>query len=320
MFDRLLSSGSIAGIAAVGHRVVHGGGEFTAPVRIDPAVVERLEGFTKLAPLHQEHNLAGIRAVTRREPGWPQIACFDTAFHASQPALQTTFAVPLAWRERGMRRYGFHGVSYEWIASQLPAELGEQADGRVIVAHLGNGASVCGMRERRSVRNSMGMTTVDGLVMGTRPGTLDAGAVLHAIEAFGLDSAQVGHALHHESGLLGLSGLSNDVRVLLASEDPRAGFALERFCERAAQEIAIAAVALGGIDALVFTAGIGENGPQIRAGIGQRLAWLGLQLDAARNAANERRIESSGASIAVRVIPTDEEAVIAAAVHAALAH
>ena len=316
VLGRLSGADGVESIDAVGHRVVHGGSEFTSPVRIDDAVMERLAAFSCLAPLHQEQNLAGIRAVARRRPGLPQIACFDTAFHASQPALQTTFAVPQAWRERGIRRYGFHGVSYEFIASQLPGELDERADGRVVVLHLGNGASVCGMRERRSVRNSMGMTTVDGLVMGTRCGTLDVGAALYAEQAFGLGAEQIRHVLNHESGLLGLSELSNDVRVLLESEDPRAAFALDLFCERAAQEIAITAVALQGLDAIVFTAGIGENGPQVRARIVERLGWLGLRLDADRNATNARRIEAGDSSAAIRVIPTDEEVVIAQAMRA----
>ena len=297
-------------LRAVGHRIVHGGGRFERPVRVDPAVLLALEAQVPLAPLHQPHNLAGVKAAAARAPGLPQIACFDTAFHASQPPLHTTYALPASMRERGVRRYGFHGLSYQSIADRLPALAGPVAEGRVIVAHLGNGASVCGMRERRSVRTSMGMTALDGLVMGTRPGSVDIGVALHAITALGMDADALSHALYDQSGLLGLSGISHDVRTLLASDDPRAAFALDVFCERAAQEIAATAVALGGCDLLVFTAGIGENSNEIRSRISARLAWIGVQIDDVANRAGAALISAASSAVAVRVIPTDEEGVI----------
>lgn len=303
-------------LRVVGHRIVHGGGHFERPILLTDQVVSVLEAQVPLAPLHQPHNLAGVRALALRAPQLPQVACFDTAFHATQPPLHTTYALPAEMRNQGVRRYGFHGLSYQSIADRLPGIAGGLAHGRVIVAHLGNGASVCGMRECRSVRTSMGMTALDGLVMGTRPGSVDIGVALHAITALGMDAEALSHALYDRSGLLGLSGLSHDVRTLLASQDPRAAFALEMFCERAAQEIAATAVALGGCELLVFTAGIGENSPQIRARICSRLEWMGLKLDGRANQVGEAVISDASSNIAVRVIPTDEESVM---VHACLA-
>jgi acetate kinase len=295
---------------AVGHRIVHGGGRFDRPVLIDAGVMSALEEHVPLAPLHQPHNLAGVRAVAARAPQLPQIACFDTAFHAAQSPLHTTFALPASMRKRGVRRYGFHGLSYQSIAEKLPALVGAQADGRVIVAHLGSGASVCGMIGRQSVRTSMGMTALDGLVMGTRPGSVDIGVALHALTALGMNVADLSHALYDHSGLLGLSEISADVRVLSASDDPRAALALEVFCERAAQEIAATAVSIGGLDLLVFTAGIGENSASIRERIVSRLAWLGLRLDPFANARHDAVISAADSSASVRVVPTDEQAVI----------
>jgi acetate kinase len=314
ILDWVRGEPALAALSAVGHRVVHGGGEFGEPVRVDDRILERLESFVSLAPLHQPHNLAAIRAVGSADAAIPQFACFDTAFHATMPALHRELPVPAAWRARGVRRYGFHGLSYEWVASRLPDELGEKAHGRVVVAHLGNGASVCGMTQLRSVRTSMGMTALDGLVMGTRPGALDVGVALFAMETMGLQPRELARALYNDCGLLGLSGVSNDVRTLLASDDPRCAFALDFFCERAAQEIAATAVALGGIDALVFTAGIGENSPPVRSSIVRRLAWLGLKLDPDRNAANSRELQASDSTIPIRIVATDEETVIASAV------
>lgn len=300
-------------LGAVGHRIVHGGGHFDRPVVIDEAVLRVLEEQVPLAPLHQPHNLAGVRAAAARSAGVPQIACFDTAFHANQPKLHTSFALPAAMREQGIRRYGFHGLSYQFIAERLAIEVGAPADGRVIVAHLGSGASVCGMLGRQSVRTSMGMTTLDGLVMGTRPGSVDIGVALYAITTLGMDTQSLAHALYDQSGLLGLSELSADVRTLLASDDPRAAFAIELFCERAAEEIAATAVALGGCEMVVFTAGIGENSPPVRSKIAKRLRWMGIELDDDANSRNQALISQSGSEIAVRVMATDEQAIIAAA-------
>ena len=297
-------------LKVAGHRIVHGGGRFERPALLDEAVLTALAGQVPLAPLHQPHNLAGVRALAARQPELAQIGCFDTAFHATQPALHTTYALPVEMRERGVRRYGFHGLSYQYIADRLPAVAGPLAEGRVIVAHLGNGASVCGMRQRRSVRSSMGMTALDGLVMGTRPGSVDIGVALHAITALGMDADALSHVLYDRSGLLGLSGISHDVRTLLASPDPRAAFAIELFCERAAQEIAATAVALGGCELLVFTAGIGENSPPVRTRIAERLAWMGVRLDEAANEKNAGLVSRPDSRVVVRVEPTDEESVI----------
>lgn len=302
--------------AVVGHRVVHGGGHFDRPVVVDEAVLHILEDQVPLAPLHQPHNVAGIRAVAARVPGVLQIACFDTAFHATQPPLHTTFALPAALRDRGVRRYGFHGLSYQFIANRLADEAGPLADGRVIVAHLGSGASVCGMLHRQSVRTSMGMTALDGLVMGTRPGNVDIGVALYALSTLGMDTDSLARILYEQSGLLGLSGLSADVRVLLASDHPQAALAIDLFCERAAQEIAATAVALGGCDLLVFTAGIGENSPAIRADIARRLGWMGVRLDEQANARNASQISGPGSLVAARVVATDEQIVIAEACRA----
>ena len=314
LLERLSEPASgMATPVVVGHRVVHGGGHFDRPVEVNETVLQTLEEQVPLAPLHQPHNVAGIRAVAAHVPGVRQIACFDTAFHATQPPLHTTFALPAAMRDRGVRRYGFHGLSYQFIADRLVDEIGSAADGRVIVAHLGSGASVCGMRHRQSVRTSMGMTALDGLVMGTRPGSVDIGVALYAMTTLGMDAASLARALYDQSGLLGLSGLSADVRILLASDRPQAALAIDMFCERAAQEIAATAVALGGCDLLVFTAGIGENSPAIRANIVRRLSWMGLQMDEAANARNAALISGPESLMAVRVLATDEQAVIAEA-------
>lgn len=298
-------------IDAIGHRIAHGGQALVQPVRIDAKVLGLIESLTPLAPLHQGFGIAGVRAMQSLAPRALQVACFDTSFHCTQPALHTTMPLPASWRERGARRYGFHGLSFESIVQQLPSLLGPAADARVIVAHLGSGASVCGMRERRSVRTSMGLSTLDGLVMSTRPGALDPGVVLYLQQQLHVDVDEVSRALHHDSGLLGLSGLSGDMRVLEASEDPRARFAIAMYCQRAAQEIAATAVAIGGCDAIVFTAGVGENSERVRREIVALLGWMGVRLDAALNRAHGPRVHAKDSSVGVWVVPTDEEQVIA---------
>jgi len=311
VLEKLRAEGLIDRVAAVGHRVVHGGSALVAPHRVDEPALALMESLAPLAPLHQPYCLAGIRAMSAIAPDVPQVACFDTAFHATQPSLHATMPLPVSWRDRGIRRYGFHGLSFEWIAQQLPALLGEGADGRVIVAHLGSGASVCGMLGRRSVRTTMGLSTLDGLVMSTRPGATDIGVALFALEQLGLDLATLSRGLYHESGLLGLSGISGDMRVLEASDDPRARFAIDVFCQRAAQEIAATAVALGGCDAIVFTAGIGEHSARARAAITALLGWMGARIDPAANAAHGPALHASDSAIGLWMVPTDEERVIA---------
>ncbi|MFG6416468.1 acetate/propionate family kinase [Roseateles sp. DC23W] len=271
------------------HRVVHGGPAFRAPVFVTPEVMAQLQALAPLAPLHQPFNLAGIAAADRLIAGVPDIACFDTAFHAGHGELQHTFALEVGLRERGVRRYGFHGLSYEWIACRLAAEHPALAAGRVVVAHLGNGASLCALQAGISVDTTMGMTALDGLPMGTRCGALDAGAVTYMIRALGMDVDEVEHALYERSGLQGLSGISNDVQTLLASEDPRAAFALTYFAHKVAQQVAQMAVSLGGLDGLVFTAGIGENAGSLRDAVLGRLEFLG-SFEALVIPANEERM------------------------------
>jgi acetate kinase len=298
-------------LARVGHRVVHGGTEFTAPVRIDDAVLARLEKLCPLAPLHQPHNLAGIRAVAAAQPGLPQVACFDTAFHRAHPELADWFALPRRFYDDGIRRYGFHGLSYEYIAQILPKVAPELKDARVVVAHLGNGASLCAMQAGRSIDSSMSFTALDGLPMGTRCGALDPGVVLHLIRAYGMDADAIEAMLYHECGLKGVSGISNDMRDLLASDDPRAAQAIELFVWHISRALGALAVTLGGLDALVFTAGIGERSPEIRKRVCARAGWLGIALDPAANQAGGPRISNAASKVAVFAIPTDEEQMIA---------
>ncbi|SDD61533.1 acetate/propionate family kinase [Belnapia rosea] len=295
---------------AIGHRVVHGGADYTAPVLADAAVLAALEALSPLAPLHQPHNLAPIRSILRRRPELPQVACFDTAFHATMPDLARRFAIPEALHARGIRRYGFHGLSYEYIAGRLPEVAPEIARGRVIVAHLGSGCSACAMVDGRSVQSTMGFSALDGLPMGTRPGQLDAGVVLHLCRD-GMGAAAIEHLLYHRCGLLGLSGISADVRELLASPAPGARLALDYFADRTAQAFGALAAAMGGLDGIVFTAGVGENAAPVRAMIAARCAWLGVVLDEARNAAHAPRISADGSRLPVHVIPTDEEGMVA---------
>lgn len=298
-------------LLAAGHRVVHGGTRFSAPVRIDDAVLAELESLVPLAPLHQPHNLRGIRALATARPGLPQVACFDTAFHHTQDPRARNFALPRALTAEGICRYGFHGLSYEHVASRLPAVLDTRAKGRVVVAHLGAGASLCGLKAGRSVATTMGFTALDGLMMATRPGNLDAGVLLYLMEHKGLDTAAVTRLLYHECGLRGVSGLSADMRELLASPAPAAAEAVELYCYRIVREVGSMMAALGGLDALVFTAGVGEHSAPIRQRVAELLAWTGLRLDPERNAGNAPRIEADGSPIAAAVIPTDEEGVIA---------
>ena len=296
---------------AAGHRVVHGGADYIHPVRVDAAMMADLETLIPLSPLHQPHNLAGIRALARLRPGLPQVACFDTAFHHTLPLVARHFALPRELGERGIRRYGFHGLSYEYIAGVLPDYLGAAAEGRVVVAHLGNGASLCAMRQRCSVETSMSFTPLDGIPMASRCGALDPGVLLYLLREAGMSLEQLDDLLHHRSGLLGVSGLSGDVRTLLASSDPHAAEALDLFAYRTSQAIASHAVALDGIDALVFTAGIGEHAAAVRAAICRHLAWLGLTLDEAANQGHGPRISHAHSRVSAWVIPTNEERAIA---------
>lgn len=298
-------------VAAVGHRVVHGGMRFAAPVRLDAAVLTELERLVPLAPLHQPHALAAIRAAARAAPQVPQYACFDTAFHRTAPRLVQLFALPYALADAGVLRYGFHGISYEYIAHRLPGVAPEIAGGRVVVAHLGNGASMCALREGRSVATTMGFTALDGLMMGTRSGALDPGVVIHLIRERGMTAAQVEELLYHQSGLLGVSGISSDMRALLASKEPRAAEAVSLFVHRIVRELGGLAAVLGGLDALVFTAGIGEHAAPVRAEVLRQSRWLGLDVDDAANAAGGPRISPAGAAASAWVIPTDENLMIA---------
>jgi acetate kinase len=296
---------------AVGHRIVHGGPEYDRPILIDRDVLGRLEQFVPLAPLHQPNNLAPVRALLTRMPGLPQVACFDTSFHRGHSALADHYAIPEHLHVEGVRRYGFHGLSYEYIAGRLPEVAPEIAAGRVIVAHLGSGASMCALSGGRSIESTMGFTALDGLPMGTRPGQIDPGVVLYLIDQKQMSADQVQVFLYEDCGLKGLSGSSNDVRELEASADPKAEFALDYFAYRVGLYAGMLAAALGGVDGFVFTAGIGENSASMRTRIAQRLAWLGGVLDLAANAAGASRISAAGSRLAIHVVPTDEELMIA---------
>ena len=296
---------------AIGHRVVHGGPDYDRPVRVDQDVLARLERYVSLAPLHQPYNLAPIRSIMSRFPELPQIACFDTAFHRGHGALADHFAIPLALHAEGIRRYGFHGLSYEYIASILPEIAPAVASKRVIVAHLGSGASMCAISGGRSIESSLGFTALDGLPMGTRCGQIDPGVVLYLISEKGMSAAEVQDLLYKECGLKGLSGISNDMRQLEASGDPRAAFAIDYFVYRASLFAGMLAAALQGVDALVFTAGVGENSVRIRRAIAAKLAWLGVSLDTDANAKHARLISRPESRVAVYVLPTDEELMIA---------
>ena len=296
---------------AVGHRVVHGGPDYDRPVQIDHGVVARLERFVALAPLHQPHNLAPIRSLLANFPALPQVACFDTAFHRTHDAVADYYAIPYQLHAEGVRRYGFHGLSYEYVAKTLPQVAPEIAKGRVIVAHLGSGASMCALKGGRSIESTMGFTALDGLPMGTRPGQIDPGVVLYLLTEKGMSASNVQNFLYRDCGLKGLSGISNDMRELETSEDPNAKLAVEYFVYRVGLNAGMLAAALQGLDAFVFTAGIGENSVGIRARIADHLGWLGVTLDEAENSRHARVISRSGSRIPVYVIPTDEELMIA---------
>jgi acetate kinase len=298
-------------LVAIGHRVVHGGERLIAPALVDPAVLAEIEALTDLAPLHQPASIAPIRAIAAIRPDIAQVACFDTAFHATLPEAERTFALGADLRALGVRRFGFHGLSYEYIAGEMHAHLGDAADGRVIVAHLGNGASMCAMQGRRSRATTMGFTALDGLMMGTRSGSLDPGAVLHLVRHAGIAPADLERKLYRESGLLGVSGLSHDMRTLLASAAPSAALAVDMYCHRIVREIGALAAAIGGLDAIVFTAGIGENAAPVRARVLAALDWAGVALDPQANEANATRITLRGSRISAWIIPTNEEAVVA---------
>ena len=305
-------------ISAAGHRVVHGGMAFAAPVIVDAHVLEALDRLVPLAPNHQPHNLAAIRLIERTWPGLPQIACFDTAFHHSQPSHAQLFALPRSFTADGILRYGFHGLSYEYIAGALPAHAGARADGRVVIAHLGHGASLCALRERRSIATTMAFSTLDGLMMGSRSGAIDPGVLLYLLEEKKTPPADLADLLYNRSGLLGVSGISDDVRVLEASDHPHAEEALDLFAYRAAREIGSLAAALGGVDVIAFAGGIGEHSSSMRARICEYSRWLGVELDPHANVAHGPRISAAASRVDVFVIPTDEEIVIARAVHAAV--
>lgn len=298
-------------LRAVGHRVVHGGPDYAAPVLIDAAVLDRLASYQDLAPLHQPNNLAPIRQAMAINPDVPQVACFDTAFHHGHPEEVNCYAMPRSFYEEGVRRYGFHGLSYEYIAERLREVAPQAAGGRVIVAHLGSGASMCALRAGHSIETTMGFTALDGLPMGTRPGQLDPGVVLYLILQRGMSAQAVSDLLYHEAGLKGLSGVSNDMRDLLASDDPHAKLAVDHFVYRCGLNAGMLAAALDGADAFVFTAGVGENSAPLRARIAEGLAWLGAELDVTANEAGATLISTPASRMALYVIPTDEELMIA---------
>lgn len=305
-------------LVAIGHRVVHGGVAHAAPALVDDALLAELDQLSPFAPLHQPHNLAGIRAAREAFPGVAQVACFDTAFHRSHPWVNDAFALPRAMYDAGVRRYGFHGLSYDFIARELARIAPQLAAGRVVVAHLGNGASMCAIQNGRSVASTMGFSALDGLPMGTRCGQVDPGVLLYLMDQQGMTAAQISDLLYRQSGLLGLSGLSNDMRTLEAAGTPEAAQAIDYFVFRCQRELGAMAAAMGGIDAVVFCGGIGENSRLIRARICERLGWMGIEIDHARNAANATVVSSEMARTSVMVIRTNEELVIARAARAAV--
>jgi acetate kinase len=300
-----------ARVIGVGHRVVHGGARYTKPTVITPEILEDLRKLIPLAPLHQPHNLAAIEAVAERLPGVPQVACFDTSFHRTQMPVAQLVPLPKEIRDRGVERYGFHGLSYEYIASVLPHVAPAIAPGRVIVAHLGSGASMCAMKDRRSIDSTLGFTALDGLCMGTRPGAVDPGVILYLFQGLGLSVQDVETVLYKRSGLLGISGISNDMRELLASATPAAKTAVEYFVYRAAKEIGALTASLGGLDGLVFTGGIGENSTEVRRRVCEASSWLGISLDRTANGRGGPRISASESGVPVWVIPTNEELMVA---------
>ena len=305
-------------LCAVGHRVVHGGIEYAVPVRVDASVLAKLEALIPLAPLHQGHNLTPIRMLLERMPGLAQIACFDTAFHRSAPWTAQTFALPQSLRERGVRRYGFHGLSYEYIMKVLPQFDARAAAGRVVVLHLGNGSSMCAVRSGRSVATTMGFTAADGLPMGTRCGSLDPGVIIYCLDELKMSARDVERIIYHESGLLGMSGISSDMRVLQTSREPAAQAAVDLYCYRIGRELGSLAAALGGLDALVFTAGIGEKSVSVRERVSEYAEWLGVRLDRRSNADGGPRISAADSPVSVWTLPTNEELIVARQTQAVL--
>jgi acetate kinase len=297
-------------LVGVGHRVVHGGPDRRTPALVDPDLMQELEALSRLAPHHQPHNLAAIRALSSAAPDLPQVACFDTAFHATQPAVARRLPLPAALRDKGLQRYGFHGLSYEYITGTVPARNDGQMPERLLVAHLGNGASLCAIRDGESVASSMGFSTLDGLMMGTRSGSIDPGVLLHLMHEERMDEAALSDLLYNRSGLLGVSGISGDMQVLLSSREPAAAAAVELFCYTLVREIGSLAAALGGVDVLVFTGGIGEHATAVRARVCEQLTWLGVAFDAAANDAGSPVLSLPGSRTRVWVIPTNEELVI----------
>ncbi len=320
VFDELAAQGLLDGVAAVGHRIVHGGALFTEPVRLNASVLDKLETLVPLAPLHQPHNLDLVHFSTARLPQAEQIGCFDTAFHATRPRLDTLYALPRELSEQGMVAYGFHGLSYAHIAGKLRALDGPRAGGRTIVAHLGSGASLCAIVHGASLATTMGFSALDGLMMATRSGAIDPGILLHLIEARGMGSAEISELLYSRSGLLGVSGISGDMQVLLASDAPQAAEAIDLFVYRTNRALGSLAAVLGGLDTLVFTAGIGENAPVIRQRLGDGAAWLGVQIDADANQRGAGVISLPGSAVTVHVIPADEERAIVEGMTACLGH
>jgi acetate kinase len=304
----LEAEGHASALAGAGHRVVHGGSEFLGPVRIDAATIEKLATLEPLAPHHQPHNVAAIRALAAYRPALKQIACFDTAFHATMPTVATRLGLPRALEAEGLRRYGFHGLSYEYVVERLRED--GRLPARLIVAHLGNGGSLCAIKDGRSIATTMGFSTLDGIAMATRSGAVDPGALIHLMRQ-GRNVAEIEDLLYNRSGVLGLSGTSADMKALLASDTSEAHEAIEYFCYRILRETGSLAAALGGCDAIAFTGGIGENAAPIRAHIAEGLAWLGLELDPSANAANARQISTKTSRMHAYVVPTDEERTIA---------
>ena len=311
LLERLLNKYTQFKPVAVGHRMVHGGSRFTKPMVVNAETMQQLKDLIPLAPLHQPHSIVALEAIAKNAPELPQVVCFDTSFHRTQSKIEQMFGIPRALTEDGVIRYGFHGLSYEYIASVLPKYLGDKADGKVLVAHLGNGTSMCAMQNRKSVSSTMGFSTLEGLIMGTRCGLLDAGVVLHLITQRGMSVEAVRKMLYFESGLLGVSGISSDMRVLQESDHPHAKQAVELFSHRAREEVGTLSSVMQGLDAIIFTAGIGENSAPVRQQICGPLAWLGVKLDEKANLGNETKISTEDSRVGVYVIPTNEEAMIA---------
>lgn len=311
LLDWLAAHNPALEIAAAGHRIVHGGDRYSEPVRLYGHILRQLQKLVPLAPLHQPHNLNAIQAIAALAPDIPQVGCFDTAFHTTQAPVAQAFALPRAITAEGVKRYGFHGLSYDYVARQLPAVIGDKAHGAVVICHLGNGSSMCALRDGKSVASTMGFTALEGLVMGTRTGSLDPGVLLYLMDEKGMDAKALTHLLYKESGLLGVSGISQDMRTLLASDAPEAAEAVDLYCYRIARELGSLAAAAGGLDALVFTGGIGEHAAPVREKAARLSAWLGISLDPAANAANATRIDSADSKVAVAVVPTNEEGMIA---------